>query len=115
MAAEPKGGVENCFFFWKSTVPTVTQVDEDISRSFVAHCLVDGLQSFRSCKHQRRVNPGLAGRKSLTAFLGQLTEDDTSEVLQALTTGRDRGCRFAIQVDGWKRRPGAHTTMVLCW
>ena len=62
------------------------------------------MQSVRSCEHARCVIPGLAGRRLLTAFLDQVTEDVTSEVHEALTTGKDKGCRFAIQVDGWKTK-----------
>ena len=93
-------------------------VDEGLSADWVAHVMVDGLQSARSSVHARRVVRGLAGRTKLTALLDTLTGRVHGEVQDAISEAKRDRCRFSIQIDGWKsktRRVKHYGATLLTW
>ena len=93
-------------------------VDEGLSADWVAHVMVDGLQSARSSVHARRVVRGLAGRTKLTELLDALTGRVRVEVQDAVSEAKRDGCRFSIQIDGWKsktRREKHYGAILLTW
>ena len=97
---------------------SATPVDDVLSRRWAEHIAVDALTPVRLVDHARMVSPELAERKKMTAVLDTVTDDVAAEVHHAIDEAKGSGCRFAVQIDGWKtktRRTRHYGAVLLNW